>query len=265
MIPSHLSFGDDLDSDSMALVLALLDDGGAGVAKVAPPDLLPEIVLGPKVLGEAERFVQRAVGLGGIGGTNGRAGAGAGPGPGPGPRAALLRYGALLGLAPAEALGERGLDVLGGRGRREGPLEEPPGRGPGRRRRHARGERAGAAGRVRTRPGGGAGRRRLVVVHRRGGSGLVAPGRGGQRRAVGRQRGWRRDRPRPRGVGVVVRPRGRAARLPVALPHRGPARRAGETGGGARAARVRVWVPALRAAAGGDREAGQGGSLPRWE
>jgi hypothetical protein len=262
MIPSHLSFGDDLDSDSMALVLALLDDGGAGVAKVAPPDLLPEIVLGPKVLGEAERFVQRAVGLGGIGGTNGRAGAGAGPGPGPGPRAALLRYGALLGLAPAEALGERGLDVLGGRGRREGPLEEPPGRGPGRRRRHARGERAGAAGRVRTRPGGGAGRRRLVVVHRRGGSGLVAPGRGGQRRAVGRQRGWRRDRPRPRGVGVVVRPRGRAARLPVALPHRGG--RAGPEAAPGPLGLGFGFRPSAPPRVGIARR-GRGGSLPRWE
>jgi hypothetical protein len=194
----------------MALVLALLDQGGAGVAKVSPPDLLPEVVLGPEVVGEAERLVQRALGLGGVGGDAG---------------AALLRYGALLGLAPAEALGESGLDVLGGRGRREGPLEEPAGRGPGGRRRHARGERAGPAGGVRAGPGG----RRRLVVHRRGRSGLAAPGRGGlRRRAVGRQRGRRRDRVGV-GVGVVVRPpRRRAACLPVALPHRG------------RAARVRV-------------------------
>lgn len=222
MIPSHLSFGDDLDGDGMALELALLDDGGAGVAKVAPPDLLPEVVLGPKVLGEAKRLVQRALGLGGIRGRDSRAGAS--------PDAALLRYGALLGLAHAEPLGERGLDVLGGRGRRERPLEEPPGRGPGRRRRHARGERASPAGGVRAGPGGGRAGRRRLVVHRRGRSGLAAPGRGGQRRrlrrlrrAVGRERGRRRDRPRPREVGVVVRPRRPAARLPVALPHRGRA------------------------------------------
>ena len=167
----------------MALVLALLDDGGAGVAKVAPPDLLPEVVLGPKVLGKAKRLVQRALGLGGISSPDGRAGAGA--------NATLLRYGALLGLSPAEPLGERGLDVLGGRGRREGPLEEPPWRGAGGRRRHARGERASPTGGVRAGPGAAApaGRGHLVV-HRRGRSGLAAPGRGGQRRrlrrAVGR-------------------------------------------------------------------------------
>jgi hypothetical protein len=191
----------------VALVVALLDEGGAGVAEVAPSDLLAQLVLGPEVLPEAKRLIQGPLRLGGPV----RAASA-------GPRGSFLRYGPLLGLPPAEPLGERGLDVLGRGGRREGALEEPPGRGP--RRRHPRRQRAGSAGGVGAGPGG-AGR----LVHRRGRSGLAAPrcSRMLRRRrlgrcAVGRQRGGRRDDPDV----VVVGPRRGAARLPVALAHRGP-------------------------------------------
>jgi hypothetical protein len=179
----------------VALVVALRDDGGAGVAEMAPSDLLAQLVLGPEVLPEAKRLVQGPLRLGGRVRTATA-----------GPRGSFLRYGPLLGLHPAEPLGERGLDVLGRGGRRERALEEPPGRGPRR-------QRAGSAGGVGAGPGD-PGR----LVHRRGRSGLAAPRRRLGRCAVGRQRGGRRDDP---GV-VTVGPRRGASCLPVALAHRAP-------------------------------------------
>jgi hypothetical protein len=225
---AHLGFSNDLDGDGLALVVALLDDGGAGVAEVAPSHLLPQLVLGPEVLPEAEGLVQRALRRLGHAGC-------------------FLRYGAVLvlRLPSAEPLGERGLYVLSGRRRREGPLEEPPGRGPRRRRGRPGRQRAGSAGGVGAGPGD-AGR----LVRRRGRSGLAAPRRRGRRprrSAVGRQRGGQRDDPDV----VVVGPRRRAACLPVALAHRAP-----RLGGEGCAGRVWVWGVGAPAIARG---------RPRWE
>jgi hypothetical protein len=120
---SDLGFGDDLDGDVVALVVALLGLGGAGVAEVAAADLVAELVLGEEVLGEAEALVEADLGL------------------------AALRDGRLVGLhRPVPPRQERA-DVLRRRRRGERPLQ-PAAR---RRRRHARVRRRALVARRRQR------------------------------------------------------------------------------------------------------------------
>ncbi|EEE59105.1 hypothetical protein OsJ_10963 [Oryza sativa Japonica Group] len=94
-----LGLGDDLDGDVVALELALLAGGGAGVAEVAAANLAAELVLGGEVPGEAEALVQRHAGLAG------------------------LRDGRLVRLHRAVAPRQERADVLRRRRRRERPLE----------------------------------------------------------------------------------------------------------------------------------------------
>lgn len=111
MLP-HLSFGDDLDSNSLTLDLPLLRRSQARIPEMPPPHLFPELILGSEVLPIPEALIQRRLLC------LSRNGLGDAP---------------LLGLLRAQALGERRLDVLGGRQRREGTAKESPRGGPGRR------------------------------------------------------------------------------------------------------------------------------------
>jgi hypothetical protein len=99
----------------VVLVVALLDDGGAGVTKVLPSDLLDELVLGHKVLLEAKRLVQRPLRLSGpvrTIATTART------------QGSFLRYGPLLGLpAPPSLLASMVLMCLAGEGGRKGRLK----------------------------------------------------------------------------------------------------------------------------------------------
>jgi hypothetical protein len=105
----------------VALVVALLDDDGAGVTKVPPFGLIAQLILGHEAVPEAKRLVQRLLCLSRHVCTVATT---------VGPCGSFLWYGPLLGLPPTEPLGKHGLDVLGRRGWREGELEEPPGHGP---------------------------------------------------------------------------------------------------------------------------------------
>ena len=92
-----LGLGNDLDGDALALVLALLGLGGAGVSKVTAAGLLAELVLGEEVLGETESLVQAQL------------------------RLAALEDGCLIGLDGAVPPPHERADVLasdgGGKGR----------------------------------------------------------------------------------------------------------------------------------------------------
>lgn len=95
---SHLGLGNDLDGDVLALELALLGLGDAGVAEVTAPHLPAEVVLGREVLGVSEALVQPQVRLGALG------------------------DGRLVGLDRAVPACQERADVLGGRWRRERAL-----------------------------------------------------------------------------------------------------------------------------------------------
>lgn len=144
-IPTHLSFRDDLHGHCLPLELSFLYCGRASMPKVPPPDLLPQFVLGAKILPKPEILVQRPLDL----------------------SSSILRYGSLLGFRRPEPLHDGGLDVLSWRRRRERSFEEPPWRGPGRRRRDPGGERAPGHSTSRVRAGPrGVGWLVLVVVRR---------------------------------------------------------------------------------------------------
>jgi hypothetical protein len=120
---SNLGLGDDLDGDVLALVLALLGPGAAGVAEMAAADLLAELILGEEVFREAEALVQSEF------------------------RLAAFGDGRLIGLHRAVPPRQERADVLRRRRRWEGPLE-PVAR---RRRRHARVSRRALVARRRER------------------------------------------------------------------------------------------------------------------
>jgi hypothetical protein len=173
----HLCFGDDFDGDGLPLACALLNRGGAGVAKVAPSDLIPQVILGREPLVEPKPLVEA-----------------------PGTAAALPFAAALLGDGrPRRAVPprERRPDVLGGRRRREGQPQDPPGRGGG------RGAR-GSGGLARRRRGAAeevvrGARARRGEREERGHRPVLLPGAGG---SVARGRG-RRRRVRRRAVRVL--------------------------------------------------------------
>ncbi len=224
------------------------------MSEVAPPHLLPELVLRAEVLREPERLVQWPLRLRPIRGPSTAAASA---------HASLLRYRPFLGLPPTQPLGERGLYVLGRRRRRERPLEEPPGRRPRRRRRHPGRQRARAPGRVRARPRHP---RRLVPRRRRSGLTPTPPRRPHllrlRLRLLPRRRRRQPVRRRRRLVlrhhpALIVRRPPRRA-LAVALPHGNNNNNlSARAGAGAGAAELGLGFGAPRTAA--SRGGGRGG------
>uniref|UniRef100_A0A7C9AWR7 Uncharacterized protein n=2 Tax=Opuntia streptacantha TaxID=393608 RepID=A0A7C9AWR7_OPUST len=141
----HLGFGNNLDSNDLILELTPLTLGRACMPKMPSPNLLPQLILSPKILSITKAFIQLLPSLPPI----------------------LLRYAPFLGLHRPEPLCQRRLNVLGRRRWRKRPLEEPPWRRPGWRRRHSGGQRAWPrfAMRIRTRPGAGRGRPRRCIFY----------------------------------------------------------------------------------------------------
>lgn len=147
-----LCFGDDLDSEDLASHVSLAGAREAGVAEVASPHLLPQLVLGGEVAVVAEALVELPVRLPGAGG------AASTTGPVRRDRdldlwLGHLRCGCRRPLAEAARQGR--LDVLGWRRRRERAAKEPARRG-----RRGRRRRRDAFGEPERAPSPGAARRR---------------------------------------------------------------------------------------------------------
>ena len=215
-----LCFGDDLDSEGLASHVSLAGAREAGVAEVAAPHLLPQLVLGGEVAVVAEALVELPLHL---------PGAAAGATSGPvlrdrdlSRRPGHLRRGRRRALAEAARQGR--LDVLGRGRRRERAAEEPARRGRrgGRRRRDAVGEperapRPGAARRRRPR------RRRPRPAPARRPCRRRPPAPPPASRLV--RAAARRRAPGPRAPGF-----GRPARLGGALPAAAPRQRLSSLG-----------------------------------